>query len=51
MVADLVKKVRKVDKKNKYPQSVNIWHSVTWGCPMIDFEDFKVLFQFLKVDN
>jgi hypothetical protein len=51
MVVDLVEKIRKVDKKNKYLQLVTIWHLVMWGSPMIDFEDFKVLFQFLKVHN
>jgi hypothetical protein len=41
----------KVEKKNKYVQFVAIWHLLQQGYSMTNFESFKVLFQFLKLEN
>jgi hypothetical protein len=41
----------KVEKKRKYVQFVAIWHLWQQGYPMTKFESFKVLFQFLKLEN
>jgi len=42
---------RQVEKKRKYVQFVAIWHLLQQGYPMTNFESFKVLFQFLKLEN
>jgi len=38
-------------RRKKNVQFVALWHLLKHGCSMIDFEKFKQLFQFLKVEN
>jgi hypothetical protein len=51
LVLDLFQCDIPFEHKRKYVQFATLYDILVHGCPMIDFERFKVLFQMLKVKN